>query len=553
MATADDARRDLTEKIRLERLLTDELRGFNRRMTAGMVREYARTGRAFDASTVQPELTEILLDHYERVSPQFDNQITEVLPADIEATPEESAAIAAALAIFFNGRAPEQAQIITDTNQRNIDASIDQAIMISQEEAAAGRPQTRIDIALLAGAALSRKLAGRVTGISALETQAPAETAKATEAQVLTGQPPSITGGTLRDVPVTKEWVTQGDERVRAAHIGADSQEQSLNQPFEVGGQLLRWPGDTSLGATVGNVINCRCSSITNTDEVIAERRERIRPAPEQTASEQLETSVESPTIAPKPTPAPTPTVPKPAPATVTTKPVEKSPAVIKTVREASPDKPIRPVSKSINATRVQEQKISAVDRPPELPAQVKLTGDESAYVEYYKGDGFYKSNEILRNPSAFSAGEVKDARKMRDSINRAVNKSTMESDGVLFRGIRSPELFENAEALIGKDIPIPTPQSTATNAGSAIGWSGLVRLKGGKFLSANPGQSVVFKIRTKKGQHGIDLESLSIGNTAEREVLLASGGKYKVVGVRNLTDGSGNVTAKVIEVDYDE
>jgi hypothetical protein len=293
MATAQDARRDLSEKIRLERLLAEELRGFNRRMTAGMVREYAQTGRAFDASSVQPELTEILLDHYEFVSPEFDNQISKSLPADIEATPEETAAIAAALAIFFNGRAPEQSEIITDTNQRNIDASIDQAIMISQEEAAAGRPQTQIDIALLAGAALSRKLAGRVTGISALETQAPAETAKATEAQVLTGQPPSVTGGTLRESPVTKEWVTQGDERVRAAHVGADSQERSLNQPFEVGGQLLRWPGDTSLGATVDNVINCRCASVYDASSVFAIRRQRGEEArTERTASEQLLTSL---------------------------------------------------------------------------------------------------------------------------------------------------------------------------------------------------------------------------------------------------------------------
>lgn len=553
---ANEARRDLAEKIRLERLLGAEIRSFNRKLVRQAVREQAQGAGALDAATLQPELTEILEEHYDQVASVFDSQITEILPEDIEAAPEEKAAIAAALAAFFTGRATGQAEIITNTNQRDILASMDQAQVIAQEEAAAGRPQERIGIAMVAGAILSRKLAGRVTGISALETQAAAEAAKATEAQVLTGQAPSVTGGTLRETPVTKEWVTVGDERVRQDHVRADSQEMSLNEPFEVGGQLLRWPGDTSLGATAGNVINCRCASVINQEEVFAERRRRGQaPTTETTATEQLETSFGQPLGAPKPVRI-TPELEEGeiiAPATVPVTPRKKSPKVIKTVRKAEPSKPIVRTSKSTTATRVQDQKIAAVDKPPELPSQVRLTGDQSAYVEYYKGDGFYKSNEILRNPAAFSAGEVESARKMRDSINRAIKKSEMKTDGVLFRGIKSPELFENAEKLIGKDIPIPTVQSTATNAGSAIGWSGLLRTKTGKFLSANPGQSVVFKIRTRKGQHGLDLESLSIGNTAEREVLLGSGGKYKVTKVRNLTDGSGNVTGKVIEVDYDE
>ena len=293
MATAEDARRDLSEKLRFERMLADEIRAFNRRMVRGTVGQYGRTGRPFDASTVQPELAEILLKHYDRVSPEFDNQITEILPSDIEATDVETVAIAAALALFFAARSPEQAEIITGTNQRNIDDSITAAISVSQEEAAAGRPQTRFDIAALTGAVLSRKLKGRVTGIASLETQAPAETAKATEAQVLTGQPPSVTGGTLRETPVVKEWVTVGDERVRESHVLADSQTMTLNAPFQVGGELLRWPGDTSLGATAGNVINCRCSSVVSRDDVFAERRRRgEQPFIEQTATEQLLTSL---------------------------------------------------------------------------------------------------------------------------------------------------------------------------------------------------------------------------------------------------------------------
>ncbi len=290
---ANEARRDLSEKLRFERLLIEEVRDFNKQLVRQTVREFAQGAGAFDASTLQPELTEILDNHYERVGEPFSEQITETLPRDIMATDTETALITTALLIFFSARAVEQADIITATNQRDITASIDLAITISQEEAVAGRPQSRHDTAVQTGANLNRKLAGRVTGIAALETQAAAEAAKATEAQVLTGQLPSVTGGSPRDVPVTKEWVTVGDERVREAHVFADSQDRSLNQAFDVGGEQLRWPGDTSLGASAGNVINCRCSSVVNAENVFAERRRRgEQPFIDITTSEQLLTSL---------------------------------------------------------------------------------------------------------------------------------------------------------------------------------------------------------------------------------------------------------------------
>lgn len=288
--SANEARRDLSEKIRLELQLASEIRSIHRQIVRQTIKEYSATGRPFDAKNLSDELTSTLKDHYDHVGMSFDNQITDILPSDIEATEEERAAITAALTTFFALRALEQSEIITATNQKDIDDSIDQSIMMSQE---AEEPQTRIDLAFVAGAILSRKLNGRVSGIATLETQSVAEAAKATEAQILTFQPPSVTGGTPREAPVTKEWVTVGDERVRTAHIGADSQVQTLNQPFVVGGQLLRWPGDTSLGATPGNVINCRCSSVVNAQNVFAIRRQRGElPMIDQTASEQLLTSL---------------------------------------------------------------------------------------------------------------------------------------------------------------------------------------------------------------------------------------------------------------------
>ena len=70
--------------------------------------------------------------------------------------------------------------------------------------------------------------------------------------------------------PLSKQvWMDAGDNRVRPTgkkgkfnHRNADiaNGKIGLNESFKVSGQNLRFPRDTSLGATAGNVINCRCT-----------------------------------------------------------------------------------------------------------------------------------------------------------------------------------------------------------------------------------------------------------------------------------------------------
>ena len=58
-----------------------------------------------------------------------------------------------------------------------------------------------------------------------------------------------------------KSWDAIRDERTRDAHFAMDPELWiDLNEPFNVGGELLGYPGDITLGATAGNLINCRCS-----------------------------------------------------------------------------------------------------------------------------------------------------------------------------------------------------------------------------------------------------------------------------------------------------
>lgn len=57
----------------------------------------------------------------------------------------------------------------------------------------------------------------------------------------------------------SKEWLTSRDKLVRHSHMRANKQVRKLDKPFRVGGSRLMHPGDSSLGASADEIINCRC------------------------------------------------------------------------------------------------------------------------------------------------------------------------------------------------------------------------------------------------------------------------------------------------------
>lgn len=78
---------------------------------------------------------------------------------------------------------------------------------------------------------------------------------------------------------VTRKWRSAGDGRVRHTHMVLNAQEvRGMDLPFQSpSGALLRYPGDTSLGAGAGEVINCRCDVEYNFDFAEAYARSRGR------------------------------------------------------------------------------------------------------------------------------------------------------------------------------------------------------------------------------------------------------------------------------------
>ena len=65
----------------------------------------------------------------------------------------------------------------------------------------------------------------------------------------------------LRSGKKRKTWHTIIDKRTRDWHAEVNGQTKQITEPFVVSGELMQFPRDESLGASGGNIVNCRCSA----------------------------------------------------------------------------------------------------------------------------------------------------------------------------------------------------------------------------------------------------------------------------------------------------
>lgn len=68
----------------------------------------------------------------------------------------------------------------------------------------------------------------------------------------------------------SREWLATMDHRTRPSHEEANGQVKPIKEPFLVGGFLMMFPGDASLGAPPEEYINCRCTPIPVIGEEVA-------------------------------------------------------------------------------------------------------------------------------------------------------------------------------------------------------------------------------------------------------------------------------------------
>lgn len=267
---------ELQKKIRLEKIFERDIRPLFTRM----IRDYKASIRAFgrpqDASLYEKQWSSILVTQYDRVQRAFRGTVLDgsigkhMVHYLTKQSPERMESLVdIALLNWRNTQSDLVAGIITDTNQEQFDVGLQRAREALIEEEEEVNPTS---LSLAAAAIVGRQFRVRTSTISLTETQNAAETTKSIEASVIAGRVPA---GVLpipepiiiepepeqERLPINKQWVTIGDNRVRASHVAVNRTIIDEAESFTVGGDLLKYPGDNSQGASAAQFINCRCSA----------------------------------------------------------------------------------------------------------------------------------------------------------------------------------------------------------------------------------------------------------------------------------------------------
>jgi len=244
--------KQLKLKLKLEKKLDRKMRRFFKGQNK-LFLTLQNSGVTLDAALLEPELQQVLTDHYKDTAAAFQpatlDQINEVLVDAGEPELELSdPALLAALLFFISRAVKESAGAITGTSNNEI------------AKALAGADGD----AKAAHRTLKTRVIPRSRTVATTETQKAAEGSKQLVAEEA-GTMAAGAAGVALLLHTTKTWMTRMDARVRPDHVSAEFQEVPLLDPYIVGGEYLMYPGDMGLGASLWNVVNCRCSSIQET------------------------------------------------------------------------------------------------------------------------------------------------------------------------------------------------------------------------------------------------------------------------------------------------
>jgi uncharacterized protein with gpF-like domain len=256
------AAKDHAKKLAFESALLLALRPHFNVILNDFRSTYAETGNFPDITEHNNAISAVLNKHYDRVSDSFSDHIEQQLGEPTDRSKVRSD-IQVSTQLHKNLEVPKSGQFIANTNQSQMHDARDKVIVSA---AVAGLFLTNKQIANRAHAELSKKYAARLPLIALDNTQNPAEQAKQAEYESLIDNEATAGGvdfGSAADGDrAQKQWVAVLDNKTRPAHADADGQIIVVGEPFIVGGEKLMYPRDTSLGASMANVANCRCSAV---------------------------------------------------------------------------------------------------------------------------------------------------------------------------------------------------------------------------------------------------------------------------------------------------
>lgn len=246
---------DLAKKLKLEVSFSRAMRSFFALVRKDFKSRYVSIKPNVIASEYKIDLTALLKQQYRKIAKEFSGYLMKDLAKNFnyEVKQGEREEIEAEIMAIISAKAATQSEYIIQTTQKEIDRAITEVIATN------GPDLTDQEIARRAVAILQVTQSVRSDTIAATEVNSMAETSKFIEFTVLSAASIMLDGKPLEEA-VVKRWDAILDEKTRINHAVADGQQRSKDDLFLVGGQNLMYPGDSSHGATLDNIINCRCS-----------------------------------------------------------------------------------------------------------------------------------------------------------------------------------------------------------------------------------------------------------------------------------------------------
>lgn len=265
------------KKVALESKFFPEVSAYLNKVLKDFKKVFSATGLLLNPDEYMNTTTELLKNHYTRVAKVFEKNLRSGVEEkkqfdnfEEEASKElinANEVIDASLIMFILRESKKRAKFIIDTNNKEILKKVDKSRTKLINEGV--RNPTNKQLANESSEMLKKTFDGRKETITITETQFMSESTKQIESNVLNGEKPYpnfpiIAGTSIILKNGKKTWRAVLDGKTREAHAMADGQNRKLNKPYTVGGELLMFPGDSSLGASIENTVNCRCDSNNN-------------------------------------------------------------------------------------------------------------------------------------------------------------------------------------------------------------------------------------------------------------------------------------------------
>jgi len=283
MKTSELVANQLAMKLKLENQLKPELRRLFKQMANDVKVVWLTTGHLPSLNSFHLEITSLLRSHYRRVYKKFKKEFSKGIKKTVPYRevkqfaegffeeenqnqnflfPEVPLSVILGALVFaeqdvhtyIRNHSSEQASHIINTTEKDLRSDFGKTLLTSNASDTTGLAEESIN-------RFVTNIDNRVDTIAATETQTPSEAMKLIEITALV----AILGGSLaedgslRPGVVIKTWNTVVDGFARQSHVRANGQTVLNNEPFVVDGQRLMSPGNGSLGASLKNIINCRC------------------------------------------------------------------------------------------------------------------------------------------------------------------------------------------------------------------------------------------------------------------------------------------------------